>query len=1114
MGLCAMTGKAKRVEPLDVFTCELDGVSNIEASAGTGKTWAICGLYLRLIVEAGLAVDQVLVVTFTNAATAELRDRIRGRLGEALRLLETGRSPSADPFAEGFLRRIDRLGGETAGQAGHRLKAALLSFEEAAIFTIHSFCQRSLGEVPFSASQPFRVEVEADDLDVIRETAADCWRRIIDRYSAEEVRGLIEQKMGPEWLEREFRQVLGRPTARLRFRDPAPEADRASRRAEWLRRILLRTGPPAVRAAKRRRRVISYQDMLYNLYEALSGGRFPWLADRMRSRFPAALIDEFQDTDPLQFAIFRSIYKEAGTLFLVGDPKQAIYAFRNADLNTYLAAKRHAGRQWTLLENQRSEPGLISAVNSLFGANPNVFCSPEIPYREVRRGAKPIEPFSGDGEPRAPLSVWLFPPGAKSSPLAAGDACQLVLRATAGEMSRLLAGGMEGRIRIGERPLQPRDIAVLVRTRAQGRAVKAALARCGIGSVDLTERSVFAAAEAGEMERVLRAVAEPARAGLIRAALSTALMGRGSRELADLNADEEGFASICERMEGYRQRWLKHGFGAMWRSLLLEERVVERLLPQPGGERTITNVMHLTELMGAMEEQHPGIESLLRRLGEKRSDPQEEEVAQLRLESDENLVQIVTKHRAKGLEWPIVFCPFVWNERGRAANTGSVSAYHEGDALVLDYSGGEEGKTRQEEEGKAERVRLIYVALTRAIHRCYIAAGPFWQPVGRYATDKKARKGLLNWIAAGRGDSPLAWAEDRDATVEAIHETWRKLLASGQGFGEIPWLAGEPVPLPEAAAGKGFKAREVGRLPGVAWRLSSYSALSGSAREGGGYREPEARDYDATAGGGEGRGPEEAAHGGEHRAAVDILDFPAGTTAGRCLHAVFERVDFRDELGWDGAIRSVLASYPPDRTGGTEGGHAAMIRRMLKNVFAAPLPGGFSLCDVKPEKRISELEFAYPVGRLDPGKLNAFLERHGRRVPRLAFPAVEGYLLGFADLVFEHGGRWYVLDWKSNRLGTREEDYSRGRLDEEMSRHAYELQGLIYLTALHRYLRSRLPGYDCGTHIGGILYLFVRGVRPEWPSAGIWHDRPAPALIESLDGLFGRPSAEAGRRPS
>lgn len=1118
-------GKTKiTVPPLDVFTCGLDGISNIEASAGTGKTWAICGLYLRLIAESGLKVNEVLVVTFTNAATAELRNRVRDRLVEVLHAMDRGGSDSPDPFVGNFLKRIDTVEGGRE-KLRDRLKTALFSFEEAAIFTIHSFCQRTLGDVPFASVQPFRVDVEQSDDDAIREVAADFWRRIAEKYPADDVKALIDREISADWFARELKRVIGKPTACLLFPEPPPDSDQAAWLACGLRRIMLRLGTHAVRAVKRRRRVISYNDMLYNLYAALTEGRFPGLAEELLARYPAALIDEFQDTDPLQFGIFRSIYGNGGSLFLVGDPKQAIYSFRSADLNTYLAAKRQATRQWTLDENQRSEEGLISAVNAFFEANDNVFCSPQIQYQKVKRGTKPLRRLTGDPEIRPALSVWLYPPGEESA-MHLPVADRMALDAMAEEMSRLIAGGRDGLIKIGEDPLEPKNIAVLVRTKRQGWSVKAALARVGIGSVDLTDRSVFATLEAEEMERVLQAIAEPANAGIVRAALSTVLMGRTSRELDALNAQEDEFNKTIEQMDAYQVIWRKRGFGAMWRQLMTEQNVVGRLLEQPGGERRITNIMHLMELAAAAEDKHRGMESLLRWLEEKRAANEEEDTAQLRLESDENLVQIVTKHRAKGLEWPIVFCPFVWREYG-SGTYGSIYTYHEGDDLVIDYTALEvsgeapkKGKKKKEHPAKEkqikermeERVRLLYVALTRAVNRCYIAAGPFRQRHGKTLRDTAARSSIMNWIVAGSGDSPGAWSGSDQAGIDAVHQKWRDLFKKEKDIGVIPWASGSTGSLPVSAGVTEYRAREVARLPGMPWRMSSFTALTRPAEGMEDLHEAEAHDHDFTPGiSGEAEQQNRQTRGLKAPSS-DIIDFPAGAAAGRCIHAVFERVDFRNESGWDEAIKEVLASWPPDDTGVTDIEHAGMLRGMLANVVKTPLPGGFALRDVEDRKRFREIEFTFPVAYLNHGGLTSLLESYYRRVPKLSFSDLEGFLKGFIDLVFEINGKWFVLDWKSNKLGESEAEYGSEPVNDAMDSHAYKLQGLIYLTALHRYLKLRVPDYSYGTHMGGMLYLFVRGVRLEWPSAGIWHDLPDQAMIESLDKLFStRHKKEGGR---
>ncbi|HQC19219.1 MAG TPA: PD-(D/E)XK nuclease family protein, partial [Smithella sp.] len=288
-------------------------------------------------------------------------------------------------------------------------------------------------------------------------------------------------------------------------------------------------------------------------------------------------------------------------------------------------------------------------------------------------------------------------------------------------------------------------------------------------------------------------------------------------------------------------------------------------------------------------------------------------------------------------------------------------------------------------------------------------------------------------------------------------------------------------------------------LPGVAWKISSYSSLTASSLEGGRQHEPATQDYDVIPLAIEDHDPPQVLRA---KLSGDIIDFPAGTTTGHCLHAVFERIDFQDESGWKDIITNVLANYPPVDALEKRDDQVSRIHGMLKDVMSTPLPTGFKLGDVARAKRFSEFEFAYSVRHLDHAKLKNLLDKHGCRIPPLDFPDLEGYLRGFIDLVFEHAGKWYVLDWKSNKLGISAAEYSRSSVDEAMFNHAYEFQGLIYLIALHRYLKLRISKYDYSRHMGGILYLFVRGVRPAWPSAGIWHKLPEPALIESLDALF------------
>ncbi|MGB7480417.1 MAG: UvrD-helicase domain-containing protein, partial [Burkholderiaceae bacterium] len=570
---------------LDVLGCPLQGAALIEASAGTGKTWNICALYLRLLLERELGVRQILVVTFTNAATAELRERIRARIGDTLGFLRAAGPAAADPFVPALVAAIEQRG-IAQERMEQLLDQALQAFDEAAIFTIHGFCQRALAETPFAAGLPFASTLEPDDDALLQEAVNDFWRREIGggTLAPELAAYLLERKDTPQTLARLLRRQLAKPTARCLWPEPAADDDigaAAERigqlfeaaRALWqaeadairallnaalpdftskvtadkiaaacdacdqffaaerpaqlpnglrgvamkllrqselaaqlkknrpppahpffgqietllaelpalqqrqdevlqharlrLLRALLEQAAPALRQRKRELRTLAYDDLLYNVHEALAGGRFPWLAATLRERYPAALIDEFQDTDPLQFGVFDAIYGDSDApLFLVGDPKQAIYSFRNADLHTYLQAKRRAGAIHTLAANQRSSAGLIAGLNALFSANPVAFMLDGLDYQQVRCGAKPRTEFvDRSGEARADLQLWMLP-AADDELLLRGAARRAAIDACAAEIARLLAAAQRGEVMLDGRPRQPGDIAVLVRNHA------------------------------------------------------------------------------------------------------------------------------------------------------------------------------------------------------------------------------------------------------------------------------------------------------------------------------------------------------------------------------------------------------------------------------------------------------------------------------------------------------------------------------------------------------------------------------------------------------------------------------------------------------------------------
>ncbi len=1197
----------QRFDPLQ---CPLTGVQLVEASAGTGKTWNICALVLRLLVEQRLPIDRILVVTFTNAAAAELRERIRSRIVELRDHLRD------DAAADVLIVAIAARGraGPAPETLGAHLDHALQSFDEAAVPTIHAFSQRALAGAPFTARIAPVLELLEDDGELRRGVVHDFWRRHVVAGSAALAAHLVAARDSPQRLDELLRRQLGQPLARQLWPadiddavpDPGAEIgaahDAASARwveardavidllhhalpalkgsiykaksvdaavAAWdtllasatpalagadpdkaelltatrladgtkknrvtpahpffaaaerllaaravqrnglerqrlrLIRDLLREAPEALREARRERRVAAYDDLLWNLWTRLVAGPLPGLAPTLRARYPAMLIDEFQDTDALQFDIFMALHRGGGDgpLFLVGDPKQAIYRFRHADLHAYLAARAQADATHTLTDNQRSDPGLIDALNGLFGANPGAFVLPGLHHRAVAFGAKPRPAWlDASGGAGAPLTLWQLPRGDDGLPLHKAEAQQRAVAAAAAEIARLLSAAQRREVTIGGRPLAGGDIAVLVRTHQQGRAVRQALQALGVASVEHSQTSVWASAETEELERCLAAILAPSDAGLLRAALATSLMGFDATALLAFDADAAEADALLGRLVDYRNLWRDRGIGMMLRRWMVGEQVTARLLAEPAGERRLTNLLHLADLLHRQASDGASPELLLRHLQAARRDALGGsgggDDAQLRLESDRHLVQIVTLHRSKGLEYGVVFCPLLWVGASlhRRSLPGVVAHDPEG-TLVVDFGDDAATATRRADrarEDAAEAVRLLYVALTRAVHRCVLVVGSYTAS----RSDKVGGRAALNWLAGGAGTRFDDWmAAPRGA--DAVAQDWAELAARHARVIDLlrlPTAPGVGVAAPMLVPAQ-IVARRVLRPAPRGWRIGSFSALQHGAAADAPSADHDLRVVDAA----------DAA-----RPAVleadDILRFPGGPVAGTCLHAVLERVDFGDAAAWPAVVDAVLAEQAAALgiDAAERPAHSRQVLRMLRDLLHTPLPVGTTrplrLALLPGTRRIAELEFHFPVHGLDPAALQRVLASPGPPALRLAFAPLDGYLTGRIDLVCEHDGRVFVLDWKFNRLGDSAREYGAAPLAAAIAEHGYRLQALLYGVAVRRWLRA--CGRSDGDY-GGALILFARGVRPDWPGAGVHFEPVDPVVLASLDALLG-----------
>jgi exodeoxyribonuclease V beta subunit len=1196
------------VLPLDLLNVPLTGTNLIEASAGTGKTYAITGLFLRLLLEKNLTVQEILVVTFTEAATAELKDRIRTRLTEAAGAFAAG--GSKDDFLNEIVRR--HRDGEQAAAA---VAEAIRTFDLAAISTIHGFCLRILRENAFESGSLFDTEVAADEANLTREAVEDFWRTRIAGASALFVSYALREGATPDKLfsllgktvmrpyltvipepvpfdsspEESaylacFRQVRDAwPAARAeverifsgheglnrnRYRraavplwlqgmdeylergekDSRPFADIGKfttgeigasmkrdlpppahpffvlcerlqeawaelegvfrRRLLSLKGELFRYARRELERRKRERNVMSFDDLLVRLRQALEERGGEGLALAVGGKLRAALIDEFQDTDPVQYAIFKKCFEiEHSTLFLIGDPKQAIYAFRGADLFAYMAASRRVQARYTLGENWRSEPALISGVNTVFAGRDHPFVFAEIPFHPAATapGGGP-EPLRIEGEAGPPLNLWFLGGAGRSlsgKPLTKGLARELLPRVTAAEVSGLLRLGRSNRAFIGTRPLHEGDIAILVRRNLEARLMQEALSGLNIASVLYSTGNLFDTHESLEVERLLRGVVEPHAPGLMKAAVATDLLGVKGEDLARLLEDETAWERWRVGFSGYHDLWRERGFIVMFRRLLAEQEVLPRLMSLPGGERRTTNVIHLGEVLHrAGADGKLGMAGLVAWLSRQREPTTSRlEEYQLRLESDERAVKLVTVHKSKGLEYPVVFCPFAW-DGSRIRDRGEPLLFHGADlGLTLDLGSAEIDAHRvlAERELLAENLRLLYVALTRARNRCYLVWGRF------HEGETSAPAYLFHGGEGGSEEHIVGSLAERLASMdeEAMLSDLRTLEREGAGairLAEVSQtIAAVPPPLPVAPVA--LTAKQWSATIERAWQVSSFSALVSQ----GGYRAELAdRDEGATQ---EPLGPSGAPEPAAEREAPDRFSFPGGAKAGTLLHDILEHLDFS---GKDGPPLEDLAAEKLEEYA-FEPIWLAPLCTMVRKALSAPLlpeRPGFALSCLERRDRLNELEFCFPLKGISPQSLaGIFAGGRGREmgavvpesVGRLQFAPVRGYLMGYMDMVFRFDGRFYLVDWKSNHLGDRVEDYRIEALAKVMDERYYVLQYHLYTVALDQYLRLRLPDYEYERDFGGVFYVFLRGVEPDrGPEYGIFRDRPAAELVDAL----------------
>jgi exodeoxyribonuclease V beta subunit len=1190
----------------------LTGTNLIEASAGTGKTYNIAGLYLRLLLEKRLNVDQILVVTFTKSATQELQERIRNKLIAARKAFLTGTCNDT-----AVLKLINRMGSDPV--ANNRVQEALQEFDNAAIFTIHGLCQRLLIDHAFEMGGRFDTELMTEPSALMTAVANDFWRRNFYQAPSEIISYVLKKSRSPmffqELIDRIWRPgvcvipELDKPQLNhlaefqncwsqiqsmwphVRFEienlleDPGLNAtiygsfkpDKASpdqtvrqnRISELLKQMdrfvsesepdlplwskfdnftsrkinsatkkghdpishpffdhcqalrqtaeslvnelaahwiyvkykSLRFSEKKLDETKSQLNIQFFDDLLATVRQALTEPQGNLLAAKIRGRYRAALVDEFQDTDQIQYEIFSRIFSD-GTcpLFMIGDPKQAIYSFRGADVFSYFEAASQAVNRYTLTENFRSSPALIQAVNALFGNVNRPLIFKAIPFVEGTAGT-PGDPKGDYG--KIGLHIWHLTL-LNDQKITVKEINTNIIRAVCTEIIRLVED-KPNKLQLGE-------IAILVRTNRQAGFVKSALSDADIPAVIYSAGNVFNTAEADEIGRILLSISKSSQIGLLKAALTTDVMGWRIEDIDQLEMKADWLEKRIARFKHYQRSWKQDGFIAMFRRLLAKENIRARLLALPNGDRRLTNLLHLGEMLHAAAiEKNLGMTGLLKWFF-KHVDPEmpQPEIHQLRLESDDQAVKVITIHKSKGLEFPVVFCPFSW---GSTQVVTEDFIFHDAQAdgrITLDLGSADKEKhwIQARNEHLAENVRLLYVAVTRAAHRCYLA----------WPKTRTAGSSALAYLIHGRRvASDFRYSDDIAAklydhfsnlTPDAYLADLHQLERRSQGSIVVS-------PLPEKRITKQvlktidpahFQVRRFSRKLDKSWGITSYSALVSHTKP-----DHELPDRDEVVGSTEIVG-DASIIAEPHLGPVDdspaLFLFPTGVNSGIFFHDILENLDFSspDKGNWHDLIRTKISAYGFDKV--WEIPIVSMLDN-LSNLVLSTRNAPFTLSEVENSARINEMSFYFPLRHINSGILaNIFrefsdhvvLENFPQTMERLTFSPVTGLMMGFLDLLFEHKGRYYIVDWKSNFLGGTAENYIKKRLNEEMRKSFYILQYHLYVLASHLHLKMRIPGYDYDKYFGGVFYIFLRGINAEKGSDyGIFEDRPHGALIEALE---------------
>ena len=1199
--------------PLNPITLPLNQISLIEASAGTGKTYTIGSLYLRLLLKAGennfsrpLNVEEILVVTFTEMATEELKKKIRERITDAIDKLtafaET-KDKSAfknDEFLTALYHDLDIF------EAIHRLKLAEQNMDLAAIYTIHGFCRRMLMQYAFHSGIHFNLELIKDQSDLLVRFANEFWREHFyplpfemadfianELGSPDYVLSLLESDLGKNlivdlenqqalsisiteflhqylgeyfkdikalkrfWLESAGKiselitEELNKDYAKGEPKSLSRRSYNTSRLAKWIDQVNAWANDPrdyvlnetlmsyftqsaldekgeegaspfiapifteleeranALMSPDLLRRVIlyhyrqalqqklldyklnhqekSFDDLLRLLCEALQGSQGDELAEMIRFQYPFAMIDEFQDTDSQQYAIFSKIYRdnpEKNTGFImIGDPKQAIYRFRGADIFTYLKASDEAQSRFELTKNYRSEKNLVDGVNALFDFPQSPFIYQNINFTAVDSRDDHLRFYlNGKAEP---AYRFYLTESDKVNKTEMAKICAISIQ-------HWLKSAAENQAVFQNedtcKTLQAANIAVLVKNRYEAEDVIQELQKLGIASVYLSDQSsVFDSHVAVELLRILKACLNVAERPILNA-IATALFGLNAADIHQIQQNEADWQRWADSFAQYQQTWQRQGILAMLHQILLEQGISERLLSQATGERDLTDFLHLAEILQQAATLHE-TEAALLSWFEKQIQGEGRQEAQIRLESERQLVKIVSIHKSKGLEYDLVWLPFL-AVPSKIPTAGDMNVYYskERDETLWDMEN--RNLNALYEETFAEELRLLYVALTRAKYQMAFALPTQF--------DKKWNA-LHYVLSQGEIGKEIALSAPKD--TETLLQTFKEKMQDNVEICTRPNLEAFPA-LSINTKNDELKAAEFTGNIEQDWRITSFTSIEQAHRrqnylaESTGKKHAvfdDAKDYDS-------QNAIEMSTALLNENESNILDLPRGKQVGTVLHRHFENCYFSDLANTE-EIDKLRQSLQLDET------FTEPLQNWLQQISHTPLSNeieiGIALADLANKDCIKEMPFYLAIREhFDVEAFNRALKtNHHLPSEPLQFEQIQGMVRGSIDLVFRHNGKYYLVDYKSNFLGSSLADYNQEALKKEMLHSHYDWQYLIYTLALHRYLQSVVPDYDYARDFGGVFYLFLRGMNGE-PQSGVFYDRPSVELITELDGVF------------